>query len=156
MKRPLQPIEPIASTPINNPAIAQAFAAFPPAVRKQLKAVRALIFRTAAAIDGVGPLDEVLKWGEPAYITARSGSGSTIRLGWKKSSPEQCAVYFTCHTNLVETFRSVLPDALHYEGNRAIVIRLGEALDTQALAWCIGAALTYQRDRKTRLRRTAA
>ena len=48
------------------PDVAAAFAAFPDAVRRQLLQVRALIFGTAAELDGVGPLAETSKWGGPA------------------------------------------------------------------------------------------
>ncbi len=133
----------------SNPAVAQAFDAFPAPSRATLLSIRTLIFETAAGIDGVGPLDETLKWGEPAYLTTRSRSGSTIRLGWKKSKPDQCAVYFICHTNLVDTFRSMFPRELRFDGNRAIVLPHGEAIDRPALALCIAAALTYHRDKPT-------
>jgi hypothetical protein len=62
--------------------VAAAFSIFPAGVRARLLEVRELIFETAADIKGVGPLTETLKWGEPAYLTQATGSGSTIRLGW--------------------------------------------------------------------------
>lgn len=65
--------------------VAVAFAAFPDPVRVQLLEVRRLIFATAAETSGVGPLTETLKWGEPAYLTEATVSGSTIRLGPLKS-----------------------------------------------------------------------
>ena len=81
-------------------AVAAAFDAMPPAVRTQLLHVRALIYEVAAATDGVGPLTEALKWGEPAYLTEATGSGSTIRLGWPRQAPDRFAVYFNCRTTL--------------------------------------------------------
>ena len=63
--------------------VAAAYRSFPPAARRCLERIRALIFETAAALDGVGPITETLKWGEPAYLTERSRSGTTVRLGWK-------------------------------------------------------------------------
>ena len=60
--------------------VAAAFSGFPASVRARLLEVRDLIFETAVAIEGVGPLTETLKWGEPAYLTLATGSGSTIRL----------------------------------------------------------------------------
>lgn len=47
--------------------------------------MRRLIVATAAETSGVGPLTEMLKWGEPAYLTEATVSGSTIRLGLPKS-----------------------------------------------------------------------
>ncbi len=59
--------------------VAAAFSVFPDRVRARLLEVRDLIFETAASAGGVGPLTETLKWGEPAYLTEATGSGSTIR-----------------------------------------------------------------------------
>ncbi len=115
-------------------------------------AVRALIFEVAERTDGAGPLEETLKWGEPAYLTTHSRSGSTIRLGWKKALPPAqagaCALYFNCNTHLVDTFRTLFPRGFRFEGNRAIVFAPHEAPDSDALALCIRAALNYHRDKK--------
>ena len=51
---------------------------FPTASRKTLLKVRQLIFECAAADDAIGTLTETLKWGEPAYLTEQTKSGSTI------------------------------------------------------------------------------
>jgi hypothetical protein len=91
--------------------VAAAFAAFPAHVRARLLEARDLIFEIAAGIEGVGPLEETLKWGEPAYLTETTGSGSTIRLGRSRSSERQCAVLFNCRTTLVDDFRNRFPDA---------------------------------------------
>ncbi len=130
--------------------MARVFAAYPPRMRRKLLALRALIFRTAAVIDGVGALAETLKWGEPAYLTAESGSGSTIRIGWKPSAPSQYAMYFHCGTNLVARFRRAHAGALEFEGNRAIVFAASDPVPVETLAECIAAALTYHRRRPGR------
>ena len=130
-------------------AVAGVLASYPPAIRLKVMALRRLIFDTAATTDGVGPISETLKWGEPAYLTAASKSGSTIRIGWKKSAPSRYALYFHCQTNLVETFRAQFPDVFVFEGNRAIVFEESDAvLPTDPLAMCIAAALTYHRNKK--------
>ncbi|WP_411880092.1 DUF1801 domain-containing protein [Polaromonas sp. YR568] len=130
---------------IGNAAVARTFAAYPPALRRRLLVLRQLILDTASATPGVGELEETLKWGEPAYLTSASKSGSTIRLGPVKSSPSQYALYFNCKTTLVDTFRTLFPVELRYEGNRAIVLDAGDAPPLDALAFCIQAALTYHR-----------
>jgi hypothetical protein len=131
--------------PFGSAAVERTFAAYPPAMRRKLLALRALIFETAAATDGVGELDETLKWGEPAYVTAQSRSGSTIRIDWKKNKPAQYAMYFHCQTNLVETFRTIFPREFTYEGNRAIVFAADARVPVDALSLCIETALTYHR-----------
>ena len=135
-------------TPITNPAVAKAFDAYPPNMRRKLLSLRELILRTAATTEGVGELDETFKWGEPAYLTSQSGSGSTVRIDWKAARPNQYAMYFNCQTNLVETFRSLFPREFSYEGNRAIVFKDSEPVPTDALAFCVAAALTYHRKGK--------
>ena len=88
-------------------AVETAFAAYPAPVKAKLLALRQLIFDTARATKGVGALQETLKWGQPSYLTAATGSGSTIRIDRIKSAANQYAVYFHCQTNLVETFREL-------------------------------------------------
>jgi hypothetical protein len=119
------------------------FAQYPPLARRKLLAVRQLIFDTARTTPGVGKLQESLKWGEPAYLTAESGSGSTIRIDWKASQPDQYAVYFNCQTNLVATFRSLFPNDFRFEGSRALVVSLRAPLPRNELAFCLAAALTF-------------
>ena len=111
--------------------------------------LRQLIFDTAAITDGVGELVESLKWGEPAYSTTKTRSGTTIRIDWKKSTPAQYAMYFHCQTTLVDTFRTLFPTRLTYEGNRSIVFNENERVPLRELSYCVAAALTYHRKRKT-------
>jgi hypothetical protein len=134
--------------PFESPAVARAFDAYPPAMRKKLLALRELIFKTAASTDGVGRLEETLKWGEPAYVTAQSKSGSTVRIDWKKSKPTQYAIYFHCQTNLVETFRTLFPTEFDFEGNRAILFDETDTVPEDSLSLCIAAALTYHRKKR--------
>jgi hypothetical protein len=124
--------------------VAEAFDAFPAPVRKRLLQVRALIFETAAKL-AVGPITETLKWGEPAYLTEATGSGSTIRLGWLRSSEQSCAVLFNCNTTLVESFRARFPDAFAYSKNRAVCLSPSGPLPKAPLSSCLSMALTYHR-----------
>lgn len=125
------------------PRVASVFKSFPPPIRRKLVTLRRLIFKTAVATEGVGAITETLKWNEPAYLTEQSKSGSTIRLGWRKSAPHRCAMYFSCQTDLVSTFRGWFMDDLEFEGNRAIVFDEANTIPTAALAMCVEAALTY-------------
>lgn len=138
--------------PFESVTVAQAFDAYPPAMRRKLLALRELIFKTAASTEGVGKLEETLKWGEPAYVTSRSRSGSTIRINRVKKSQSTYAIYFNCQTNLVETFRTLFPTDFKFEGNRAIVFGESDPVPTDALRFCIAAALTYHRSKRAGLR----
>jgi hypothetical protein len=128
--------------------VARAFNAFPVPVRQRLLQVRGLIFETAARTDGVGPLVETLKWGEPAYLTAATGSGTTIRLGSLRSWDERCAILFNCRTTLVETFRERFSSEFGYDKNRAILLRTSGVLPRAPLAICVAMALTYHRRKR--------
>ena len=125
--------------------VAATFASYPKHVREKLETIRSLILATAKETDGVGTIEETLKWGEPAYLTSESGSGSTIRLGWKRARPNEYAMYFNCRTNLVSTFRALFADELRFEGNRAVVFAAADDVPIDALRVCIDAALTYHR-----------
>jgi hypothetical protein len=129
-------------------AVAATFDAFPAAARKRLADLRAPIFDTAAATPGVGQLTETLKWGEPAYLTEASGSGSTIRLGVTRSDPPRCAVYLNCKTTLVEEYRAAFSDVLDFEGNRAVLMDPASPLPRQAMAQVVAMALTYHRRKR--------
>ena len=128
--------------PFKNPDVARAFEAYPAPVRKEMLALRELILATAACTAGVGEIEETLKWGEPAYLTSRSKSGSTVRIDWKKSRPGDYAMYFNCQTNLIETFRTLFPHEFQFEGNRALIFNIGSRVPKDAVAFCVSAALT--------------
>ena len=68
--------------------------AYPSAPRRQLLALRKLIHDTARKTEGVGPLEEALKWGQISFLTTESKSGSTIRIDRVKDGDNQVAVFF--------------------------------------------------------------
>lgn len=138
------------AVPFENKSVARVFENFPPEVRRKLLTLRKLIFKTALSTQGVGTLEETLKWGEPAYVTTESKSGTTIRIGWKKSRPSQYAMYFHCQTNLIETFRMLFPNEFKFEGNRAVLFNISDIVPVDSLAFCIATALTYHRSKGTK------
>lgn len=135
--------------------VAVAFEAFPAPVRRRLLEIRGLIFRSAETLDGVGPLTEALRWGEPAYLTEATGAGSTIRLGRTGGRELDCAVFFNCQTTLVEEFRDQFADVFRYQKNRAILLDASAPLPEPPLSLCLGMALTYHLRRPARASRTA-
>jgi len=132
----------MTSPPIPAP-IAEALSRHPGPVRARLLEIRDLIFAVAAQTEAIGPLTETLKWGEPAYLTAASRSGTTIRMGATKTAPESPAVLFNCKTTLVETFRTHFAGDFAFEGNRALIVPLARALPQGPLRLCLYTALTY-------------
>lgn len=134
---------------VSNPEVAAVFDEYPPSMRRRLMQLRQLIIDTAAEIDEVGQLEEALRWGEPAYITSESKSGSTIRIDRRRSNDTQYAMYFHCGTNLVDTFRTVFPNEFKYEGNRAIIFDEDDRIPIEALKTCIAWALTYHSGKRS-------
>ena len=133
---------------IKNTEVAAFFKSYPQKIRAKLMFLRQLILETAAAIEGVGEIEETLKWGEPSYLTPKTKSGSTIRIDWKKSQEEQYAMYFKCTANLVPAFRERYTRKFRFEGNRSIVFNIDEEIPIKELKSCIALALTYHRNKK--------
>lgn len=133
----------MSDTPFADQAVATTFNAYPSALRRKLLRLRRLIFDVAAKMDDVGPLQETLKWGQPAYLTTQSRSGTTIRIDQVKGEADAYALYVHCQTSLVETFQQHYPDQFTYAGNRAIVFDCQKDIDENALRHCIALALTY-------------
>ncbi len=128
--------------------VAAAFDGYPRPVRAKLMRLRQLIFDTAAKTEGVGQLKETLKWGQPSYLTGLTKSGSTIRIDATKDGSGRYAMYVHCQTNLIESFRRRYPEALRYEGNRAVLLDAGDDIPVEELKHCIAMALTYHLAKK--------
>jgi len=88
----------------SNQAVESVFENYPSEIHQQMMDLRQLILDTASEIEGVSALEETLKWGEPSYLTK---GGSTIRIDWKPSKPDEYALYFNCKSKLVDTFKEL-------------------------------------------------
>ena len=124
-------------------AVAAVFDTFPAGARDRLLNIRDLIYDTAASDPRIGPLTETLKWGEPAYLTGVTKSGTTIRLGWKPKAPDKVALYINCRTSLLSQWRDLYTGTLRFDGNRAILFDARKPLPGDPLRHCIAMALTY-------------
>ena len=101
--------------------------------------LKSLIHRVAEERPEIGPLEESLKWGEQSFTPAKRNVGSSVRIARRNDGG--LALMFICHTNLVDEFRGLYPDALNYEGNR---LASDAVPDREALEHCIALALTYK------------
>jgi len=131
-------------TPFKNNNVSNKFDSYPSDMRLKLLELRELIYDVATNEDSIDDIEETLKWNEPSFI---SKNGSTLRIDWKKSKPDQYSMYFNCKTRLVETFRELFNDRFEFEGNREIVFHKDKVFDQEALKYCILLSLTYH-DRK--------
>ena len=140
----------MAAPKFTDSAVAQAFGAYLPAQREKLLLLRALILQTAGQTTGVGHIDEVLRWQQPSYLTAETGSGSTIRIDAIRGQPTKYAAYFNCNTTLVDDFKQLYPQAFKFEGNRAIIFDTAGPVPEAELRHCISLALTYHQRKQSK------
>lgn len=129
--------------PFASEAVGQRYAAYPDELQDALLRLRALVFEVAGGDGRVGVLEEALRWNEPSYLTSASKSGTTLRVSSHKSGDGVIALYFNCQTSLAERYRELYGDVLQVDGNRAVVLPIGEDWPEDALRHAIAMALTY-------------
>lgn len=112
--------------------------------------IRQLIFETASTDKCIGPLTETLKWGEPAYLTEETKSGSTLRLGISKDS-QGPAVFVSCNTALIQNFKQLGSDSLSFIPPREISFPEWKDDVCEALRRCIYMTLTYHLNKKSKV-----
>ena len=126
-----------------NKHVQAAFAAFPPDARARLLELRGLVFEVADSLPGIGPIEESLRWGQPAYLTSSTRAGTTVRLGCRPDAPEHYSMFVHCQTSLIDGIRGAFPE-LDCVGNREV--RFETAKPVPAIAGeCIAMALTYHK-----------
>ena len=128
---------------IENSEVAAVFATYPKYLKTKLMFLRQLIFDVATRTDGVGEIEETLKWGQPSYLTTASKSGSLIRIDRIKSGDGAYAMYFHCQTTLLDTFKEMYRGVFEFGGNRSIIFGKNDRLPVKELSQCIAMALTY-------------
>ncbi len=125
--------------------MSRVFESYPKVIRSKLTHLRKLILETANKVESIDEIEETLKWGEPSYLVK---NGSTIRLGWKPSIPNEYGIYFNCNSILVPTFKILFDKFFKYEKNRAILFDINENVPEQELKECIELALRYHKLKK--------
>lgn len=133
-----------------NSDVAEKFRTYPKEMRTRLMDIRALIFSVAESLEGVGKIEEALKWGEPSFLTNETKSGSMIRINTTKIKG-QYAIYFLCQTSLIKTFRDLYPTKFQFEGNRAMLFDETSKVPIKELKHCLAMALTYRIAKKSKL-----
>jgi hypothetical protein len=131
-------------------AVAEVFAIYEPTQKKRLSELRDIIYQVAAETDGVGAIEEALRWQQPSYLTPETGSGSTIRIDAIKGQPDKYAMYFHCQTGLVDQFKTIYPKTFKYQGNRALIFDVVDRLPEDELRHCVSLALTYHLRKRTK------
>lgn len=124
-----------------NPAVEAVFAGMDAADRAALLTLRQLIFDTALRLPDVGRIEETLKWGQPAYITADTKSGTTIRLAVLKTGG--VAMLTHCQTSVMSDFQKLFGEDFAFDGNRAVHLDSHRPLPLKKLGLLVTSALTY-------------
>ena len=115
---------------------------YPDEIQNKLLDIREMIFELASTHAAIGDIEETLKWGEPSSLAKH---GSTVRLAWRKSAPEQYGIYFNCKSKLIETFKEIYPTTFAYSDNRAIILNPKLKIPSNELKHCLQMALTYHK-----------
>ena len=114
---------------------------YPPQMQKKVLRIRKILLDVAKE-NGLEPVEESLKWGEPSYA---SKQGSAVRIGWHPDTPEKYGIYFHCQSKLVPTFRKLYPKEFTYSGNRAILFDKRDKVPIKQLKHCLLLALRYHK-----------
>lgn len=127
--------------PFASDKVADVSAAFPKAEREMVLSLRNLIFNVAQAAPEVGLVEETLKWGQPSYLTPQTKSGSTLRVGLAKGGG--VAIFAHCGTDIISTYAATFSNLDQIEGNRAVIFRSPDDINTDRLRLLVHHGLTY-------------
>ena len=125
-----------------SPEVARILDAAPPEAAAALRRLRELILEGAASDPRIGPLDESLKWGQPAW-RARRAVGTTLRIDIAKGRPGEVSLFFHCRTGLVELFRARHAGRFAFHGARELSCPV-EAIPEDAVRDCAATALGWR------------
>lgn len=122
-------------------SVKDVFDEFNPDMREALLMLRDLIFDTADTLPEIGPVKEVLRWGQPSYITPEKKAASTLRLGVRKDGA--FGIYAHCQSSVISDFASLFPGQDRIDGNRAVLFDKIDQIDPARHGLLIKSALTY-------------
>lgn len=123
---------------------------WPEPAQLRLQAMRSL-FHEVAATAGIGPLDESLKWGQPAWRPNKPRTGSTLRLNWSTAEPASMMAYVDCKTDLAAQMQTRFPNLPGNDGRRALRFDLTGS-DDEALWQLAHLTFTYHRAKQSSAR----
>jgi len=124
-----------------DPKIEALFNDFPEPAQSGLRQLRGLIFEEAVQLPEIGRLEEVLRWGQPSYITPEKKAATTLRLGLHKDAG--FALYAHCQSNIISNHAARFPAWDRLDGNRAVLFDDPSQIDPFRLRALIKDALTY-------------
>lgn len=120
---------------------------WPTRAQEAFSTLRALCHATADELE-IGPLEESLKWGQPAWRPTKPNTGSTLRVMWHENTPDLLSLYVGCKTDLAARMRDIYPDLPQNDGRRHIAIRLSDPLPLDAMSHLASMTFAYHKSRK--------
>ena len=126
--------------PTSPPDVARVISLYPPEVRDGVLVLRNLIYTVSDSLPQSGPLQEALRWGQPAYLTTHR-AGSTLRLGPHRDA--RFAIFAHCQTTIVASYAQAFPSWDRIDGNRAVLFDEIAQIEPERLSHLIRHALTY-------------
>lgn len=115
--------------------------------REGLLLLREMIFDIAKARPETGQIEETLRWGQPAYLTPQTKSGTTIRLGVHKSA--RFALFVHCQSRVIPAYLEAYPMWDRVDGTRAVLFDHATEIEPRRHSWLVEQALTYRLRKKT-------
>lgn len=122
-------------------------ATWPADAQHRLLEMRA-IFQDVARAAETGPLDESLKWGQPAWRPRKARMGSTLRLNWSADAPDQIAAFVDCKTDLAAQMDTRFPGQFRNDGRRSLAFDLSSGLHADAIWQLAHLTFTYHRAKR--------
>lgn len=122
----------------------QTISGWPAQAQVRFGEIRALIRDVAQTLD-VGPIEESLKWRQPAWRPTRPRTGSTLRLNWDSGAPQSIALFVDCKTTLASEMFAAYPYDFAYESNRALRLALDATLPHEAIRFLAERTFSYHR-----------
>ncbi len=121
--------------------VAKVIVAYPEQAQRGVLALRTLIFDVASELPHIGPLEEALRWGQPAYLTPETRAGSTLRLGPHRDAA--FAIFAHCSSRIIADYAQAFPGWDRIDGNRAVLFDTPSQIEPERLSHLIRHALTY-------------
>lgn len=127
--------------PFQTPQVKAAYDAFPEGQKEIALMLRDLVFAVAADTPEVGRVEETLKWGQPSFITPKTKSGSTLRIGVTKAG--DTGIYAHCGTSIISDYAATFPGDDRIDGNRGVLFATANEIVPDRLRHLIRHGLTY-------------
>ncbi len=117
---------------------------WPDAAQQSLLTCRQM-FHDIAAKAAIGPLEESLKWGQPAWRPKKPRTGSTLRMDWSPKYPTHLSLFVDCKTDLAARIQNLYPTFPQNDGRRHLAFPLAAPLPEQAIAHLAEMTFGYHR-----------